>query len=84
LSVENKKVATLYFQGEVESFGVGKTKSTKDEHGNSIEIETLKIVVAVPMNNITASKLPDLHALKEDPIYIGFAKMQEDLFKKQS
>lgn len=76
----DKKVDALYFEGEVESFSVGKSKSTKDEHGNLIEVETLKIVCAVPMNKITANKLPDLHTLKEDPIYIGFAKVQGDLF----
>ena len=74
---------SLTFEGNVESFRVEKQKRTKDpETGIEVKVDELKIVCSVPLSSKTAEKLPLLYDIKSESVFIGFAEMQEDLFKK--
>ena len=42
----------LAFNGMIESFAVQKSKYAKSEDGGEIKVETMKIVLAVPMNQL--------------------------------
>lgn len=73
----------IKFEGNVESFRVEKQKRTKDpETGIEVKVDELKIVCSVSLSPKVAEKLPDLYNIKSEPIFIGFAEVQENLFKK--